>query len=99
MRLHELSDFEKIVELLLYNKPRGVLRVSAARGLNGMLGRLRTGSPWHDIPERYGLSTTCYNRIVRWFCRRHIVSAFQLLRSRPQWWRTRCSTAGILIVW
>ena len=26
----------------------------------------RTGSPWADIPERYGPSTTCYNRSVRW---------------------------------
>lgn len=24
------------------------------------------GSPWADIPERYGPATTCYNRFVRW---------------------------------
>ena len=24
------------------------------------------GSPWADIPERYGAYTTCYNRFVRW---------------------------------
>ena len=23
-------------------------------------------SPWAEIPERYGPSTTCYNRFVRW---------------------------------
>ncbi len=34
--------------------------------LNGIFWRLRTGSPWADIPERYGLCTTCYNRFVRW---------------------------------
>ena len=28
--------------------------------------RLRTGSPWADIPERYGPTTTCYNRFARW---------------------------------
>ena len=33
---------------------------------NGILWRFRTGSPWRDIPERYGPSTTCYNRFVRW---------------------------------
>jgi transposase len=27
---------------------------------------LRTGSPWADIPDRYGPPTTCYNRFVRW---------------------------------
>ena len=34
--------------------------------LNGIYWRLRTGSPWADIPERYGPYTTCYNRFVRW---------------------------------
>ena len=36
------------------------------QGLNGIHWRLRTGSPWADIPERYGPPTTCYNRFVRW---------------------------------
>ena len=34
--------------------------------LNDIYWRLRTGSPWADIPERYGPPTTCYNRFVRW---------------------------------
>src|SRR3712207_5117969 len=52
MRRHKLTDFEwKIIEPLLPN---------------GILWRLRTGSPWRDIPERYGPPTTCYNRFVRW---------------------------------
>ena len=34
--------------------------------LNGIYWRLWTGSPWADIPERYGPPTTCYNRFVRW---------------------------------
>ena len=29
--------------------------------LNGIYWRLRTGSPWDDIPERYGPPTTCAN--------------------------------------
>ena len=41
-------------------------RVNDRRVLNGILWRFRTGSPWRDIPERYGPSTTCYNRFVRW---------------------------------
>jgi transposase len=51
---------------LLPNKPRGVARVDDRRVLNGIYWRLRTGSPWADIPERYGPATTCYNRFVRW---------------------------------
>jgi transposase len=67
MRRHELTDFEwKIIEPLLPNKPRGVPRVNDRRVLNGILWRFRTGSPWRDIPERYGPCTTCYNRFVRW---------------------------------
>ena len=42
------------------------LLVDDRKVLNGIYWRLRTGSPWADIPERYGPSTTCYNRFVRW---------------------------------
>jgi transposase len=66
-RRYELSDFEwSIIEPLLPNKPRGVPRVDDRKVLNGIYWRLRTGSPWADIPERYGPATTCYNRFVRW---------------------------------
>ena len=66
-RRYELSDFEwSIIAPLLPNKPRGVARADDRKVLNGIYWRLRTGSPWADIPERYGPSTTCYNRFVRW---------------------------------
>jgi len=66
-RRYELTDREwSIIEPLLPNKPRGVPRVDDRRVLNGILWRFRTGSPWAEIPERYGPSTTCYNRFVRW---------------------------------
>lgn len=66
-RRYELTDKEwAIIEPLLPNKPRGVPRVDDRRVLNGILWRFRTGSPWAEVPERYGPSTTCYNRFVRW---------------------------------
>ena len=66
-RRYELTDFEwSIIEPLLPNKSRGIARVDDRRVLNGILWRFRTGSPWADIPERYGPYTTCYNRFVRW---------------------------------
>ena len=34
--------------------------------VNGILWKLRTGSPWRDPPERYGLWQTCYDRFARW---------------------------------
>jgi transposase len=67
IRRYEISDFEWAIMLpLLPNKPRGVARVEDRKVLNGIYWRLRTGSPWADIPERYGPYTTCYNRFVRW---------------------------------
>jgi transposase len=66
-RRFDLSDFEwSIIKPLLPNKSRGVPRVDDRRVINGILWRFRTGSPWADIPERYGPHTTCYNRFVRW---------------------------------
>ena len=66
-RRYELSDFEwSVITPLLLNKPRGVARADDRRVLNGIYWRLWTGSPRADIPERYGPSTTCYNRFVRW---------------------------------
>lgn len=67
MRRYELTDFEwGVIAPLLPNKPRGFARVDDRRVLNGILWRFRTGSPWADVPERYGPYTTCYNRFVRW---------------------------------
>lgn len=66
-RRYELTDHEwSIIAPLLPNKPRGVPRVDDRRVLNGILWRFRTGSPWAEVPERYGPHTTCYNRFVRW---------------------------------
>ena len=51
-RRYELTDFEwSIIEPLLPNKPRGVARADDRKVLNGIYWRLRTGSPWADIPE------------------------------------------------
>jgi transposase len=66
-RRYEITDFEwSIIQPLLPNKPRGKPRVDDRKVLNGIYWRLRTGSPWAEIPERYGPATTCYNRFVRW---------------------------------
>ena len=62
-RRFDRTDFEwSIIEPLLPHKSRGVPRVDDRRVINGILWRFRTGSPWADIPERYGPYTTCYNR-------------------------------------
>ncbi len=65
-RRYEITDFEwSVIAPLLPNRPRGVPRADDREVLNDIFWRLRTGSPWADIPERYGPYTTCYNRFVR----------------------------------
>ena len=67
MARFDLSDVEwALIQPLLPDKPRGVARVDDRRVLNGIFWVLRTGSPWRDLPERYGPSTTVYNRFNRW---------------------------------
>ena len=67
MARFDLSDREwSIIAPLLPNKPRGVPRQDDRRVLNGIFYILRTGSPWRDLPERYGPYTTVYNRFNRW---------------------------------
>jgi transposase len=65
-RRYELSDFEwSIIEPLLPNKPRGVVRSDDCKVLNGIYWRLLLAAA-HRLAlgrdsERYGPSTTCYN--------------------------------------
>lgn len=67
MGRYDLSEAEwRLIEPLLPNKPRGVARVDDRRVINGIFYVLRTGSPWRDLPERYGPYTTVYNRYNRW---------------------------------
>ncbi|GAB5508608.1 MAG: hypothetical protein Rhims3KO_00090 [Hyphomicrobiales bacterium] len=67
MSRYDLTEFEwRVIAPLLPNKPRGVPRVDDRRVLNGIFWVLRSGSPWRDLPERYGPYTTCYNRFRRW---------------------------------
>jgi transposase len=67
MARFELTDAEwSIIAPLLPDKPRGVPRRDDRRVLNGIFYILRTGSPWRDLPDRYGPYTTVYNRFNRW---------------------------------
>ena len=34
--------------------------------LNGVLWVLRTGAPWHDLPDRYPPYQTCHRRFQSW---------------------------------
>ena len=65
-RRFDLTDFEwSVIEPLLPNKSRGVPRVDDQRVINSILWRFRMGSPWADVPERYGPHPTCALGSVR----------------------------------
>ena len=60
-----------IVEALLSKAPRredgkGRPRVDDRAILNGILWVLRTGAPWHDMPNRYPPYQTCHRRFQEW---------------------------------
>ena len=64
---YDLTNFEwSVIAPLLPQKSRGVPRVDDRRVLSAIFWVLRSGSPWRDLPERYGPYTTAYNRFTRW---------------------------------
>jgi transposase len=53
---YELSDEEwTAIKPILPNKPRGVPRVNDGRVLNGIFWVLRSGAPWRDPPNNFGV--------------------------------------------
>lgn len=66
---HELTDtqWEKVKPLLPPEKPKtGRTNLDHRMMLNGMIWRAKTGTPWRDLPERYGKWKTVYSRWLRW---------------------------------
>lgn len=69
MRRGELTDkqWQRLQPLLPPEKPKtGRPNLSHRPIINGILWLLRTGAPWRDIPERYGIWSTISSRFYRW---------------------------------
>jgi transposase len=61
------APWEQLQPLLPPQTPKtGRPAVDPRRGLHGMFWMLRTGAPWHDLPERYGPWRTVASRFHRW---------------------------------
>lgn len=81
MRRYELSDAEwKTLEKLMpppFGRPP---TLEHRRFLNAVLWKVRTGSPWRDLPERYGAWETVYGRFRRWAVAGHFNAIFKALQ-------------------
>jgi putative transposase len=69
MRRYELSDgeWERIAPLLPgKSSDCGVTAKDNRQFVNGVLWIARSGAPWRDLPERYGLWNSVYQRFNRW---------------------------------
>jgi transposase len=63
------AQWEKLKPLLAAKRRsdgRGRPWRDARAVLNGILWVLRTGAPWHDLPERYPPYQTCHRRFQQW---------------------------------
>ena len=68
----ELTDEQWAIVEPLLPKPvkrsdgKGRPRVDNRAILNGILWIMRTGAPWHDMPNRYPPYQTCHRRFQEW---------------------------------
>jgi transposase len=79
------AEWEIIVPLLptAEDRPQGGRPTQDDRRvLNGIFFVLRTGTPWRDLPERYGPYTTVYNRFNRWAKRGVWLRIFETLAAK-----------------
>ena len=86
MARFDLTDEEwSLIEPLLPGAEGGRVgrpREDDRRILNGIFFVLRTGTPWRDLPERYGPYTTVYNRFNRWAKRGVWLRIFEAFAAR-----------------
>lgn len=68
MARHRLTDEEWSLIEEIFPKPAATGRppVNPRDMLDGILWRLRTGSPWRDLPEEFGPWKTIYNHYDAW---------------------------------
>ncbi|MFM1904489.1 MAG: hypothetical protein RLZZ440_2389 [Planctomycetota bacterium] len=69
MKRHEVTDEQwELIQPILPKRTAktGRLPSDPRLMLNGILWILRTGSPWRDLPERFGPWQTVYDHFARW---------------------------------
>jgi transposase len=67
---HELTEAQwKKIQPLLLKTPGPPSKRGEREFINAVLWRAKTGSPWRDLPPRFGPWKTTYNRFSRWAAR------------------------------
>ena len=68
MARHRLSDqqWSLIEDIFPKPKPMGRPPVDPRDMIDAIFWRLRTGSPWRDLPEEFGPWKTVYNHFDKW---------------------------------
>jgi transposase len=80
MRRHELTDKQwKKIEPLLHRYGRKSKR-GDRNFINAVIYILKTGTPWRDLPERFGNWKTIYNRFGNWSKAGHFERIFKALQ-------------------
>jgi transposase len=69
MKRHEVTDEQwEVIQAILPKRTAKTGRPPSDSRLmlNGILWILRTGSPWRDLPERFGPWQTVYDHFAKW---------------------------------
>lgn len=82
MHRHELTDtqWQKIAPLIRRHG-RGS-KLGDRSFVNAVIFMLKTGTPWRDLPDRYGQWKTVYNRFASWSKAGHFERIFRALQLR-----------------
>jgi transposase len=104
----DLTDEQwEVVEPLIPVVPRrpdgrGRPRINDRDVLNGMLWIMRTGAPWHDMPDRYPSYQTCHRRFQEWVrsgvFEQILVALATDLRDRGELDLTECFIDGTFVI-
>jgi transposase len=82
MHRHELTDSQWVrIKSLIHRHGRSS-KLGDRSFVNAVIFALRTGTPWRDLPERYGNWKTVYNRFAAWSKAGRFERMFKALRIR-----------------
>ena len=80
MRRHELTDAQwQKIEPLIHRYGRRSKK-GDRNFINAVVYALKTGTPWRDVPERFGKWKTIYNRFYNWSKAVHFERIFKALQ-------------------